>query len=60
MKNAEGEFDYLREVAYWYYPIENKYDYATFASLGYVTTTNYRNEGNVKTLGLSVRCVKVE
>ena len=63
MKNAEGGFDYLREVAYWFYPIENKYDYATFASLGYVTTTDYtsnKDEGDVKTFGLSVRCVKLE
>ncbi len=63
MRNAKGGFDYLRDVAYWYYPIENKYDYATFASLGYVSTTNYtssKDEGDVKTFGLSVRCVKVE
>ena len=63
MRNAKGGFDYLREVAYWYYPIENKYDYATFASLGYVTTTDYtsnKDEGDVKTFGLSVRCVKLE
>ncbi len=63
LRTAEGGFDYLRDVAYWYYPIENKYDYATFASLGYVTTTDYtsnKDEGDVKTFGLSVRCVKLE
>ena len=63
MRNAKGGFDYLRDVAYWYYPIENKYDYATFASLGYVSTTNYtssKDEGDVKSFGLSVRCVKLE
>ena len=45
------------------HPVENKYDYATFASLGYVTTTDYtsnKDEGDVKTFGLSVRCVKLE
>ena len=63
LRTKKGGFDYLRDVAYWYYPIENKYDYATFASLGYVTTTDYtsnKDEGDVKTFGLSVRCVKLE
>ena len=63
MRNTKGGVDYLRDVAYWYYPIENKYDYATFASLGYVSTTNYtssKDEGDVKSFGLSVRCVKLE
>ena len=63
LRTKKGDFEYLRDVAYWFYPQEHEYDYATFARLGFVSTTDYTSssdEGDVKIYGYSVRCVKLE
>lgn len=57
-----GAFNKLKEFVSWYYPTEYSED-ATKALYEYVSTTDHSPTGkgrDVKTYGVSVRCVKVE
>ncbi len=59
-----GVFKSLKKVAFWFYPQEHSYDVTVYATGGYVSGSNERapqpDDGDLKTYGFSVRCVKVE
>ncbi len=59
-----GVFKSLKKVAFWFYPQEHSFDVTVYATGGYVSGSNERapqpDDGDLKTYGFSVRCVKVE
>ncbi|MCQ2125199.1 MAG: hypothetical protein MJZ25_13545 [Fibrobacter sp.] len=64
LKNKDGNFEYIGEGAYWFYPVEfgNQPDIGAYSN-GIVSTGNFlpgNDSGEYKKAGLSVRCVKVE
>ena len=62
-RDKNGSFVQMGNVAYWYYPVEDSYDKNLYAHFSYVSASHENspgsNDGDEKTYGLSVRCVKV-
>jgi len=63
-REKNGKFSRLEEVAYWFYPLENDYDRSLYAHFAYIAMSGAygvgADNGDEKTYGLSVRCVKLE
>ena len=63
-RDKNGSFVQMGNVAYWYYPVEDSYDKNLYAHFSYVSASHENspgsNDGDEKTYGLSVRCVKLE
>ena len=63
-REKNGKFSRLEEVAYWFYPLEDDYDRSLYAHFAYVAMSGAygvgADNGDEKTYGLSVRCVKLE
>ena len=63
-REKNGKFSRLEEVAYWFYPLEDDYDRSIYAHFAYIAMSGAygvgADNGDEKTYGLSVRCVKLE
>ena len=63
-REKEGGFARMGETVYWYYPVEDSYDKNLYAHFSYVSAITDNSpssdNGDEKTYGLSVRCVKLE
>ena len=64
LKMKNGKFENLEDAIYLYFPEEHDYDFMNYAHVGSVAAFSNdaptRKNGDVKVLGLSVRCVKLE
>ena len=63
-REKEGSFVRIKETVYWYYPVEDSYDKNLYAHFSYISAVTNNSpgsdDGDEKTYGLSVRCVKLE
>ena len=63
-REKRGGFARIKEVVYWYYPVEDSYDKNLYAHFSYISASTNNSpssdDGDEKTYGLSVRCVKLE
>ena len=63
-RDSRGEFQLLGQTVSWYYPEEHEYGIDLYARANYVSAiTSHvpaRDDGDEKTNGFSVRCVKLE
>lgn len=63
-RSENGIFEQLNQTISWYYPNEDEYNVSLYAHANYVSgVTNHgpaKDDGDLKTNGLSVRCVKLE
>ena len=64
LKMKNGRFENLEDAIYLYFPEEHDYDFMNYAHVGSVAAFSNdaptRKNGDVKVLGLSVRCTKLE
>ena len=63
-RSENGIFEQLNQTISWYYPNEDEYNVSLYAHANYVSgVTNHgpaKDDGDLKTNGFSVRCVKLE
>ena len=63
LRKKNGTFGNIEDAVFWYFPEEDEYDVSNYVHVGWVSSTGHapaKDDGDVKVLGLSVRCTKLE